>query len=58
MWEVEDVLEEAVVKYDGYLDDITFIVDTERDANGRSDPNRLPLLYNLMQPSTRSAEEE
>ena len=43
MWEVEDVLEEAVVKYDGYLDDITFIVDTERDANGRSDPNRLPL---------------
>ena len=58
VWEVEDVLEEAVVKYDGYLDDITFIVDTERDANGRSDPNRLPLLYNLMQPSTRSAEEE
>ena len=59
VWEVEDVLEEAVVEYDGYLDDIKYIVDSERDDQlGQSDPNRLPLLYNLMQPSTRSVEEE
>jgi hypothetical protein len=54
VWHVENIIEEPIVTYWGYEEDIKYIVDSERDGMGRSDPARLPLLYNLMQPNYRS----
>lgn len=57
-FEVESIVQESINEYSGYEGDIDFIVNTERDEEGRSDPNRLPLLYDLMDPAYRSSNSE
>jgi len=58
VWQVENIIEEPILTYEGYEEDIKYIVDSERDGSGRSDPARLPLLYNLMQPDYKSTNDE
>ena len=57
-WNIESIIEEEIFKYDGYESSIEFIINTKRDEDGRSDPNRLPPLYYLMQPKHRSSASE
>ena len=57
-WSIEKIIQEPVQTYDGYQDDVRYIVDSQRDSEGKSDPERLPRLYDLMQPDNRSSEEE
>ena len=57
-WNIESIIEENVVKGDAYQESINFIVNTKRDSEGRSDPERLPHLYSLMQPEHRSTPDE
>ena len=57
-WSIEKIIQEPIDTYDGYQDDIRYIVDSQRDSEGKSDPERLPRLYDLMQPDNRSSEEE
>ena len=42
VWELESIINEPMVTYDGYEEDVKYIVDSTRDGSGRSDPNRLP----------------
>ena len=58
VWLIESIIEEDVVKGVSYQESINFIVNTKRDANGSSDPARLPHLFSLMQPQYMSTEEE
>lgn len=57
-WRIESIMEEAVVKDNTYEASINYIVNCKRNAEGESDPARLPLLYHLMQPENRSKTEE
>lgn len=57
-WNLESVLEEDVAKFDGYEDSINFVINTARDENGRSDPARLPHLYDLMPTASRGTANE
>lgn len=57
-WVVESVIEEDVVKGGTYEEAINFLVNTIRNSNGNSDPERLPHLFSLMQPQYMSKEEE
>ncbi|MEO9513511.1 MAG: hypothetical protein ABJN84_04530 [Flavobacteriaceae bacterium] len=57
-WKLESIIEENVVKSDTYQESLVYIVNAKRDADGRSDPERLPHLYGLMQPEHRSAAEQ
>ena len=57
-WMVEGIINEPIVEYNGFEEDIEYIINSERDDEGRSDPARLPLLYNLMNPSYLSSEIE
>ncbi|MDA7769618.1 GDSL-type esterase/lipase family protein [Porticoccaceae bacterium] len=57
-WTLETIFLESIKTYDGYQNDIQYIVDSQRDGEGTSDPERLPRLYNLMQPDNRSSDEE
>lgn len=57
-WNVESILEEDVVKAETYQESLVYIVNAKRDADGRSDPERLPHLYSLMQPEHRSTTEQ
>ena len=57
-WMVEGIINEPRVEYNGFEEDIEYIINSERDDEGRSDPARLPLLYNLMNPSYLSSEIE
>ncbi len=57
-WTIEDIINESISEYSGFEQDIEYIVNSERDSNGRSDPARLPLLYNLMDPLYLSSESE
>jgi len=54
VWNVESIIEEPIVEFEGFQDSIDFVINTQRDAEGRSDPDRLPHLYDLMQPENRS----
>lgn len=58
VWKLESIIEEDVVKTSTYSESINFLVNTKRDANGNSDPARLPHLFALMQPQYMSKEEE
>lgn len=57
-WVIESIIEEAVVKGESYEESIDFIASTKRDSAGRSDSDRLPHLYALMQPENMSKAEE
>jgi len=57
-WSIENIIQEPINTYDGYQDDIQYIVDSQRDEEGRSDPERLPRLYNLMQSDNLSSDGE
>lgn len=57
-WVIESIIEEDVVKTSKYEESIRFIINTQRDSNGNSDPARLPHLYSFMQPQYLSKEEE
>ena len=57
-WSIENIIQESIETYEGYQDDVRYIVDSQRDSEGKSDPERLPRLYNLMQPDNRSSDEE
>lgn len=57
-WTIESIIEEAVVKGEAYQESLNFIVNTERDENGNSNPDRLPHLYSLMRPENRSTTDE
>jgi hypothetical protein len=57
-WVIESVIEEDVVKGDTYDQSLNFLIHTKRDAEGHSDPARLPHLYSLMQEQNRSKADE
>ena len=57
-WVIESIIEEDVVKGDGYKSSINFLINTSRNENGNSDPDRLPHLFSLMQPEHMSEEAE
>ncbi|MBU1012507.1 MAG: hypothetical protein KKG99_05845 [Bacteroidetes bacterium] len=57
-WDIESIIEENVVKGDTYEESLTFIAGTKRDSEGRSDAERLPHLYKLMQPQNMSKADE
>jgi acyl-CoA thioesterase-1 len=54
-WTIEDVIVEPINQYFDYLTDIDFIVNSSIDDQGEPDRSRLPLLYNLQQPSNHSS---
>lgn len=58
VWKLESVIEEEVVKGDNYDEALRFIVNSERNLEGQSDPDRLPFLYSLMQPQYRSTSDQ
>ena len=55
-WNSESIINEEVVKTDTYQQALNFIVNTNRDANGNSNPARLPLLFSMMQNEHMSSE--
>ena len=57
-WKVEGIINEPIVEYNGFEEDVEYIINSKRDDQGRSDKARLPLLYNLMNPSYLSSEIE
>lgn len=57
-WIAEQIIIEPIAEDTGFQDKIDFIVTTARDSEGRSDPDRLPRLYDLMQPDNRSLDSE
>ena len=57
-WKVEGIINEPIVEYTGFEEDVEYIINSKRDDQGRSDKARLPLLYNLMNPSYLSSEIE
>jgi len=57
-WKVEGIINEPIVEYTGFEEDVEYIINSKRDDEGRSDKARLPLLYNLMNPSYLSSEIE
>lgn len=57
-WDIESIIEENVVKGDTYENSLIFIAGTKRDSEGRSDAERLPHLYSLMQPQNMSKADE
>lgn len=57
-WDIESVIEEDVVKDAYYEQSINFIANCVRDEAGHADPERLPLLYSMMQPQYRSKADE
>ena len=57
-WKIESVVKEDVVKSELYEESIAFISSTKRDSQGRSNPERLPHLFSLMQPSYMSNDNE
>jgi hypothetical protein len=54
VWSIESIIEENVVVFKGDSIAISYIVNSKRDSEGRSDKQRLPHLYSLMQPQYRS----
>lgn len=58
VWNVESIIEESLYEFNGYQDSVNFVINTERDSSGSSDPERLPHLYDLMQPGNKSANDE
>lgn len=50
----EGIIEEQVIKGENFLEDLQIVLNAKRDSNGRSDPNRLPPLYRMMDPKFRS----
>ena len=57
-WEIESIIEENIIKHKKYQESINFIANTERDANGKSNPERLIHLYDLMDPNNKSTNHE
>lgn len=57
-WVIDTIIREDVVKDISYEQSINYIANCVRDAEGHSDPARLPLLYSLMQPENRSQADE
>jgi len=55
-WSSESLVEEDIVVGTGYQTAVDYIVNSARDDEGESDPNRLPYLYELMQSGNRSSE--
>lgn len=58
IWKIESIIEEDIVKFDGYRHSIEYVLNTNRNSRGKSDPNRLAHLYNMMQERYRSPEEK
>jgi len=54
-WNSESIVEENIVVGSDYQTAVDYIVNSARDDEGVSDPNRLPYLYGLMQPDNRSS---
>ena len=54
IWNVESIIKEDIVIFEGQNEAISYIIDSKRDSEGRSDKERLPHLYSLMQPQNRS----
>lgn len=48
-WIIESIIEEDVVKYTDYESSLNFIVNSDRNSDGNSDPARLSHLFSLMQ---------
>ena len=57
-WKIESIIEENVFKDQSYEESIRFIASTERDSEGRSNPERLPHLFSLMNPQNMSTADE
>ena len=55
-WVSESIVEEDIVVGSDYQTAVDYIVNSARDDDGVSDPERLPYLYGLMQPGNRSTE--
>jgi hypothetical protein len=47
-WIVESIVEEQIIHSDTSDADVRYVLSAERDMNGRSDPERLPPLYRMM----------
>lgn len=54
-WKLESVLEEDIVRGASTAADVDYVVRADRDASGRSDPARLPLILNMMADENRSS---
>ena len=57
-WDIESIIEEDIIKFEGYEESIIFIASTERDSEGRSNPERLSHLFSLMNPQNMSIADE
>ncbi len=57
-WEIESIIEEDIRPFKGFENSIDFVINTKRDAAGKSDPKRLPHLYRLMKKRYKSTPEE
>ncbi len=57
-WTIEQIINEPIVEYTGFEEDIEYIINSKRNDQGRSDRARLPLLHKLMDPSNLSSEME
>ncbi|MFT5680763.1 MAG: hypothetical protein ACI8RZ_001669 [Myxococcota bacterium] len=57
-WVLESVVEEAMVRTTTHEQDVAFVMAAARDAEGRSDPERLPLLNQMMAAKHRSTTEQ
>ena len=53
-WKIESIIDENVIKGPDYETQKRIVELAKRDENGHSDPNRLPPLYNFMDPKYRS----
>jgi hypothetical protein len=58
VWNIETIIEEDVVKSATYNESLVFLVNTERNSQGQSNPERLPHLFSLMQPQYMSSENQ
>lgn len=57
-WVLESIVEEDVVKTATYQESVNYVVNATRDSEGRSDPDRLPHLFSMMQPEHMSKTDE
>ena len=57
-WDIESIIEEDIIKFEGYEESIIFIASTERDSEGRSNPERLTHLFSFMNPQNMSIANE
>jgi len=57
-WDIESIIEEDIIKFEGYGESIIFIASTERDSEGRSKPERLSHLFSFMNPQDMSTADE